>query len=100
VHVQKLAEAALRALPGGAATLSALRRSVLSAAGVSDAKDTREAAAAALSRHVLPECLALLCCGADAAPLCARRRLAASRRFAIEGDSVRLVAGDDADDDE
>ena len=74
---QKLAEAALRALPGGSATLSALRRSVLAAAGVGDAKDAREAAATALSR-----------------------RLAASRRFAIEGDSVRLVAGDDDGDDE
>ena len=74
---QKLAEVALRALPGGAATLSALRRSVLAAAGVGDAKDAREAAATALSR-----------------------RLAASRRFAIEGDSVRLVAGDDDGDDE
>lgn len=49
---QKLAEAALRALPGGAATLSALRRSVLAAAGVGDAKDAREAAATALSRRV------------------------------------------------
>ena len=30
----------------------------------------------------------------------ARRRLTASRRFAIEGDSVRLVAGGDDGDDE
>ena len=40
---QKLAEAALRALPGGSATLSALRRSVLATAGIGDSKDAREA---------------------------------------------------------
>jgi hypothetical protein len=34
------------------------------------------------------------------ASVLARRRLAASRRFAIEGDSVRLVAGDDDGDDD
>ena len=62
---QKLAEAALRALPGGAATLSALRRSVLSAAGVGDAKDAREAAATALSRCALMRVRALMG-GADA----------------------------------
>ena len=106
---QKLAEAALRARPDGAASVRRLRRDVFAAAGVGDCKHTRAAAEEALSRCVrcCPHRLSCMPFADHVARLLraltclTSRRLTASRRFELDGDTVRLVSclDDDAVDE-